>query len=173
LPGEVRLVLHTAAYWLMLCSALACSTTSRIRLAFAAACPEADLFRRLPGAQLPLGPDNDAQARDELDAAYCFAPSAIRRASRPISRNCPVGERDLAAEIKPGRVRGRACYEWHSILAALDDQVRTNILIFDACRNNPLEQQVASAGPTAPSKPDRDWRRRLRWGPAPLLARAP
>ena len=34
-----------------------------------------------------------------------------------------------------------------TILAALDDQVRTNILIFDACRNNPLEPQVASTGP--------------------------
>ena len=32
-------------------------TTSRIRLAFAAACPEADLIRCLPGALLPLGPD--------------------------------------------------------------------------------------------------------------------
>src|ERR1019366_5172997 len=31
-------------------------TTSRIRLAFAAACPEADLFCSLPGALLPLGP---------------------------------------------------------------------------------------------------------------------
>jgi hypothetical protein len=31
-------------------------TTSRIRLAFAAPCPEADLFRNLPGALLPLGP---------------------------------------------------------------------------------------------------------------------
>jgi len=31
-------------------------TTSRVRLAFAAACPEADLFRSLPGALLPLGP---------------------------------------------------------------------------------------------------------------------
>jgi hypothetical protein len=31
-------------------------TTSRIRLAFAATCPEADLFRSLPGALLPLGP---------------------------------------------------------------------------------------------------------------------
>jgi hypothetical protein len=31
-------------------------TTSRIRLAFAAACPEANLFRSLPGALLPLGP---------------------------------------------------------------------------------------------------------------------
>jgi tetratricopeptide (TPR) repeat protein len=34
-----------------------------------------------------------------------------------------------------------------TILAGLDDQVRTNILIFDACRNNPLEPQVASAEP--------------------------
>ena len=31
-------------------------TTSRIRLAFAAACPEADLIRCLLGALLPLGP---------------------------------------------------------------------------------------------------------------------
>jgi Transposase DDE domain group 1 len=31
-------------------------TASRVRLAFAAACPEADLFRSLPGALLPLGP---------------------------------------------------------------------------------------------------------------------
>jgi hypothetical protein len=35
-----------------------------------------------------------------------------------------------------------------TILAGLDDQVRTNILIFDACRNNPLARQVASAGPS-------------------------
>ena len=33
-----------------------------------------------------------------------------------------------------------------TILAGLDDQVRTNILILDACRNNPLEPKVASAG---------------------------
>jgi uncharacterized caspase-like protein len=32
-----------------------------------------------------------------------------------------------------------------TILAALDDQVRTNILIFDACRNNPLEPKSASS----------------------------
>jgi hypothetical protein len=74
-------VLHTAAYWLMLIvrdaiparelataefatlrlrllkiAARVVETTSRIRLAFAAACPEADLFRSLPGALLPLGP---------------------------------------------------------------------------------------------------------------------
>jgi uncharacterized caspase-like protein len=35
-----------------------------------------------------------------------------------------------------------------TILAGLDDQVRTNILIFDACRNNPLEQRVVSAAPS-------------------------
>ncbi|MGY3034741.1 putative caspase-like protein [Bradyrhizobium sp. USDA 4354] len=33
-----------------------------------------------------------------------------------------------------------------TIMAGLDDQVRTNILIFDACSNNPMAQQVASAG---------------------------
>jgi tetratricopeptide (TPR) repeat protein len=34
-----------------------------------------------------------------------------------------------------------------TILAALDDQVRTNILIFDACRNNPMARKVASTEP--------------------------
>jgi tetratricopeptide (TPR) repeat protein len=33
-----------------------------------------------------------------------------------------------------------------TIMAGLDDQVRTNILILDACRNNPMAQQTASAG---------------------------
>ena len=86
IPGirtnQVRLVLHTAAYWLMLTvrdaipkvrelataefatlrlrllkiAARVVETTSRIRLAFAAACPEADLIRCSPGALLPLGP---------------------------------------------------------------------------------------------------------------------
>ncbi len=32
-----------------------------------------------------------------------------------------------------------------NILAGLDDQVRTNILIFDACRNDPFGQQTATA----------------------------
>ena len=76
LANQVRLVLHTAAYWLMLTvrdaipkardlataefatlrlrllkiAARVIETASRIRLAFAAACPEADLFRGLPGA---------------------------------------------------------------------------------------------------------------------------
>jgi tetratricopeptide (TPR) repeat protein len=34
-----------------------------------------------------------------------------------------------------------------TILAGLDDQVRTNILIIDACRNNPMARQTASAVP--------------------------
>jgi hypothetical protein len=75
-------VLHTAAYWLMLavCEAIpkahdlataefatlhlrlnkiaarVIETASRVRLAFAASCHEADLFRSLPGALIPLGP---------------------------------------------------------------------------------------------------------------------
>jgi hypothetical protein len=34
-----------------------------------------------------------------------------------------------------------------TIMAGLDDQVRTNILILDACRNNPMAPKIASAGP--------------------------
>ena len=78
----MRLVLHTAAYWLMLAvrdaipkprelataefatlrirllkiAARIIETTSRVRVAFAAACPEADLFRSLPSALWPSAP---------------------------------------------------------------------------------------------------------------------
>lgn len=80
--NQVRLVLHTAAYWLMLAvrdaipkvrdlakaefatlrlrllkiAARIVETASRVRLAFAACCPEADLFRGLPAALMPCGP---------------------------------------------------------------------------------------------------------------------
>ena len=80
--NQVRLVLHTAAYWLMLTvrdaipksrdlasaefvtirlrlikiAARVIETASRVRLAFAACCSEADLFQGLPGALAPLGP---------------------------------------------------------------------------------------------------------------------
>lgn len=83
LANQTRLVLHTAAYWLMLTirdaipaprdlakaefttlrlrllkiAARVTETAARVRLAFAAACPEADIFRTLPAALLmPGGP---------------------------------------------------------------------------------------------------------------------
>jgi len=82
IANQVRLVLHTAAYWLMLTvrdaipnvrdlakaefatlrlrlikiAARVIETASRVRIAFAACCPEADLFRGLPGALMPCGP---------------------------------------------------------------------------------------------------------------------
>ena len=82
IANQVRLVLHTAAYWLMLTvrdaipkmrdlakaefatlrlrlikiAARVIETASRVRLAFAAACPEADLFRSLPRALTLPGP---------------------------------------------------------------------------------------------------------------------
>jgi Transposase DDE domain group 1 len=82
LANQVRLVLHTAAYWLVLTvrdaiprprdlataefhtvrlrllkiAARVVETASRVRLALAAACPEADLFRGLALALLPRGP---------------------------------------------------------------------------------------------------------------------
>jgi len=42
----------------------------------------------------------------------------------------------------------QAMTEIDSLLYALDDQIRTNILILDACRNNPLPRDVASADPS-------------------------
>src|SRR5712675_1962836 len=82
LANQVRLVLHTAAYWLMLAvrnaipkardlakaefttlrlkllkiAARIVEMASRVRLAFAAACPEAELFACLPAALMPRGP---------------------------------------------------------------------------------------------------------------------
>ena len=82
LANQVRLVLHTAAYWLMLTvrdaipklqplalaefatlrarllkiAARITETATRVRIAFAAACPEADLFRSIAGSLQPAGP---------------------------------------------------------------------------------------------------------------------
>ncbi len=82
LANQVRLVLHTAAYWLLLSvrdaipspQALATAefttlrmhlikiaariteTATRVRIAFAAACPEAELFRGLARSLQPAGP---------------------------------------------------------------------------------------------------------------------
>ena len=82
LANQMRLILHTAAYWLMLtlrdaipkAHALATAEfntirlrllklgarvvemTSRVRLAFAAACPDATLIRHIAAALMPTGP---------------------------------------------------------------------------------------------------------------------
>ena len=82
LANQVRLVLHTAAYWLMLSvrdaipkpqplavaefatlrarllkiAARITETATRVRIAFAAACPEADLFRSIAWNLQPAGP---------------------------------------------------------------------------------------------------------------------
>jgi len=82
LANQVRLVFHTAAYWLVLTvrdaipkvrelataefktirlrllkiAARVIETATRVRLAFAAACPEADLFRGLANALIPQPP---------------------------------------------------------------------------------------------------------------------
>jgi hypothetical protein len=82
LANQVRLVFHTAAYWLVLAvrdaipkvrdlataefntirlrllkiAARVIETAGRVRIAFAAACPEADLFRGLANALIPQGP---------------------------------------------------------------------------------------------------------------------
>jgi tetratricopeptide (TPR) repeat protein len=49
-------------------------------------------------------------------------------------------------KLQPGTNPSETMTDMETILAGLDDQIRTNILIFDACRNNPMAQQTASAG---------------------------
>ena len=82
LANQVRLILHTAAYWLLLCvrdaipspqplataefttlrlglikiGACITETATRVRIAFTAACPEAALFASLARGCLPAGP---------------------------------------------------------------------------------------------------------------------
>lgn len=82
LANQMRLILHTAAYWLMLTirdaipkthalakaefatirlkllklGARVVESTARVRIAFAAACPEAALIRHLSWALMPAGP---------------------------------------------------------------------------------------------------------------------
>jgi hypothetical protein len=82
LANQMRLILHTAAYWLMLTlrdaiprthalaiaefntlrlrllklGARVIEIASRVRLAFATACPDATLIRHLAGALMPTGP---------------------------------------------------------------------------------------------------------------------
>jgi tetratricopeptide (TPR) repeat protein len=55
--------------------------------------------------------------------------------------------------LQPGSAMTDAMIDVDTILAGLDDQVRTNILILDACRNNPMAPQVASAGPSRAIEP--------------------
>lgn len=48
--------------------------------------------------------------------------------------------------LKAGSDMTEAMIDMDTIMAGLDGQVRTNILIFDACRNNPMAPQVGSTG---------------------------
>jgi uncharacterized caspase-like protein len=49
-------------------------------------------------------------------------------------------------QIQAGSRITDAMVDMDTIMAGLDDQVRTNILILDACRNNPMAPQISSAG---------------------------
>jgi Tfp pilus assembly protein PilF len=50
-------------------------------------------------------------------------------------------------QFQAGSGMTEAMMDIDTVLAGLDDQVRTNILILDACRNNPAAPKLASAGP--------------------------
>ncbi|TPQ37368.1 peptidase C14, caspase catalytic subunit p20 [Bradyrhizobium guangdongense] len=49
-------------------------------------------------------------------------------------------------ELKSGTNMTASMIDMDTIMAGLDDHVRTNILVFDACRNNPMAPQVATTG---------------------------
>jgi tetratricopeptide (TPR) repeat protein len=50
-------------------------------------------------------------------------------------------------QLQPGASMTDGMIDMDTIQAGLDDQVRTTIMIVDACRNNPMAQRVASAAP--------------------------
>jgi uncharacterized caspase-like protein len=50
------------------------------------------------------------------------------------------------AQLRPGGSITETMTDMDTIMAGLDDQLRTNIFILDACRNNPMAPQVAAAG---------------------------
>ncbi|WP_084030727.1 caspase family protein [Bradyrhizobium paxllaeri] len=52
----------------------------------------------------------------------------------------------IDAQFQAGNRMTEAMMDMDTIMAGLDDQVRTNILILDACRNNPMAPKVVSAG---------------------------
>jgi len=92
------------------------------------------------GFHAPFGPD----ARDGRRRAV--PPAAITSAGLRVALVIGTGAYYAAvrARPKPVDVRLRAggnftdgMVDMDTILAALDDEIRTNILIFEACRNNP------------------------------------
>lgn len=50
--------------------------------------------------------------------------------------------------LDQGKSATETMIDMDTILAGLDDEVRTNILIFDACRNNPMEPQTDANEPS-------------------------
>ena len=119
LANQMRLILHTAAYWLMLtvrdaipkAHALATAefntirlrllklgarvieTVSRVRLAFAAACPDATLIRHRGGA--------DARGTVNKGAVRPNNPS--QQPPAPTQENRPTGERGRRDSSRPRR----------------------------------------------------------------------
>ena len=120
--NQARLVLHTAAFWLMLAvrnaipksrdlakaefatlrlklikiAARVVELASRVRLAFAAACPNADLFASLPAALMPSGPLTTGPAPP---LAKSYPSNAFGKCQCPRGENA---ERPDASPLQPG-----------------------------------------------------------------------
>jgi len=67
---------------------------SRVRLAFAAACPEADLFASLPAVLMPVGPER--RARGSFRLSHPSIASKVRSSKRRKT------ERKTVSVLNPG-----------------------------------------------------------------------
>ena len=128
LANQVRLVLHTAAYWLMLTvrdaipkvrelataefatlrlrllkiAARVVETASRIRLAFAAACPSRrDPLRGLPGAPLTARSPDRWGVRSQISPAH---PSSASQSTGRQAVKKPKAILCVSSEQIPGRI---------------------------------------------------------------------
>ena len=85
--------------------------------------------------------------RDFLrDAARVAGGGGLLRRPRRTDRRPQLPGADRYP-VSAGSGMTEAMMDMDTIMAGLDDQVRTNILILDACRNNPMAPKLASAGP--------------------------
>jgi tetratricopeptide (TPR) repeat protein len=97
------------------------------------------------------------QAPGDLDGALADINEAIRlnpALPSPLTNRAVIwrarGDLDRAISDTSEAIRlakAHAPVDMDTIMAGLDDQVRTNILILDACRNSPMAPRVASAEP--------------------------
>ena len=135
LANQMRLILHTAAYWLMLelrdaipkthplavaefvtlrekllkIGARIVETASRIKLALTSACPQARLFRHLAGALQPAGPS--ATGQRQCPHAPDHPSIQLQRVPKVPVDTAEKTQRGIASAIM-SRTKSAMCVGW-------------------------------------------------------------